>query len=564
MRKILSLCLIFLLIAGMTLAVSAQSGASSAQSQATVSPDGSCHVSFTMTLTLEQATDLNFPVHKDAQNITVNGTPASVSDGRDLTMVSLNAITGNGIGIFTVTVVYDLPAVVSSEDGGMMLNLPILSGFSLPISEFSFAITLPGTTDQTPAFSSGYYHETIMEHLQVTVEGNTIRGNSIGVIKDHETLTMTLAVDEAMFPDPAITARMMNMLDLFTVIIVILAIAYFFVFMRPPIRRPQPRYTAPEGMTAGEAGRWLTGDSVDLSLLVVSWAQMGYLRITYENAERITLVKRMDMGNERSVFENQVFRALFGRRTSLDATGSHYARLCRDVKMKTRRPKDVFHRRSGNPHLFRILCVLAAFLTGVMLGGTFAPHSLLLRCLTGIFTGTLAVLIQMGAAKLILRQRQMLHIGLLCCLVWLGISVLCGDWLMGISMVIFQFLAGLGLAYGGRRSETGSYNMHQLLGLRTHTRTVDNQELNRLMKMNPGYFHNIAPYALAMNTDKAFARRFGNIRIPECSYLTDGRSRQFSASEWMELLRKTVKAMDARSQRLPSKQQTTRQRRNPQ
>ena len=560
MRKLFSLCLVLLLISGLSLAVSAQSGAESAECSTVISKDGSCHVSFTMTLHLEQTTDLQFPVPTGAQNVTVNGTAASFT-GRDPLQVSLNPITGNGIGTFTVTVAYDLPTLIHSEKEGLVLKLDILSGFSLPISKFSFSVTLPGTPAQTPTFLSGYYPETVMEHLTVETEGNTIRGSYIGTIFDRETLTLTLPADESMFPDPTITARMMSLVDLVTVIVMVLAIIYFFVFMRPHIHRPQPRYTAPEGVTAGEVGRWLTGDSMDLTLLVVSWAQMGYLRIVYENEERVLLHKRMDMGNERSVFENQVFRALFGRRTALDATGSHYARLCRDVRLKTRRPKDVFHQRSGNPHFFRILCVLAAFLAGIMLGETFALNSVFMQIITGLLAATLAVVIQIGAGKMILRHRRMLYISWAGCALWLTVSLLCGDWLMGIGMVIFQFLAGLALAYGGRRSEIGSQHMYQLLGLRTHTRTAPIQELNRLMRINPGYFHNIAPYALALNTDRAFARRFGNIRVPECSYLTDGRNRQFSPGEWMELLRKTVKAMDARSQRLPTRQVAKRRRR---
>lgn len=559
MRKILSLCLVFLLLSGLTLAVSAQEN--TAKNEITVSEDGSCRVNFTMTLTISAATDLLFPVPSDAQNVTVNGNAATVTAG-DPAMVSLSSITGNGIGTFTIALGYDLPAVVSSEKEGMVLQLPLLSrGFTHDLSAFSFRITLPGKISQTPIFESGYHPpETVMEHLSVKTQGNTIEGSYVGFVFAGETLSMTLPVDETMFPNPAITARMMNLLDLITVILVVLAILYFFVFMRPQLHRPQPRYTAPEGVSAGEVGKWLTGDSVDLTLLVLSWAQMGYLRIRYESDSKVLLNKRMGMGNERSVFENQVFKVLFGNRTTLDATGSHYARLCRDVKMKTRQPREVFHPRSGNPHLFRILCVCAAFLTGVMLGDTFAPNSLILRLLTGVFTAALAVVIQAGAGKLILWQRRMLHLSWLACGIWLLVSVLCGDWLIGTGMVIFQFLAGLALAYGGRRSELGSQHMYQLLGLRTHTRTAPADELTRLMRINPSYFHNIAPYALALNTDRAFARRFGKIRVPECSYLTDGRDRQFSPLEWMELLRKTVNAMDARSQRLPSNQSTSRQR----
>lgn len=552
MRKLICLCLVAVLTAGLVFAVSAQSDA---ESSITVSEDGSCRVSFTMTLTTDSALHLEFPIPAAAEKVTLNGNDINPTARQNAKFVDLSSITGSGAGTYRITVAYSLPSVLSTEEDKLILNLELLCpGFLHELSAFSFTVTLPKKPSHQPMFESGYYRESTMEHLQAKVDGSTIRGSYIGTVQDSETLTLTLEVDETMFPKPAITARVISLLDLVTIILVALAIVYFFVFMRPSLKRSPVRYTAPEGVTAGEVGRWLTGDSVDLSLLVISWAQMGYLRIQYESDQRILLNKRMKMGNERSVFENQVFKALFGLRTTLDATGSHYARLCRDVRLKTKRPRDVFHPRSGNPHLFRILCVLAAFMTGVMLADTFAPHSIALRVITGIVTGILAVIIQIGAGKLILRQRKRLRISLLGCGVWLTVSLLCGDWLIGIGMVLFQFLAGLALAYGGRRSEMGSYNMTQLLGLRLHTKTVPAQELTRLMKMNPGYFHNIAPYALAMNTDRAFAKRFGNQRIPECAYLTDGRSHQFSATEWIQLLRRTVNAMDARSQKMPTRQ----------
>ena len=57
-----------------------------------------------------------------------------------------------------------------------------------------------------------------------------------------------------------------------------------------------------------------------------------------------------------------------------------------------------------------------------------------------------------------------------------------------------------------------------------------------------------------MSADRMFARRFGRMHLPECTYLTDGRTRQLTATEWNELLRRTVNALDARAKRLPIEQ----------
>ena len=72
-----------------------------------------------------------------------------------------------------------------------------------------------------------------------------------------------------------------------------------------------------------------------------------------------------------------------------------------------------------------------------------------------------------------------------------------------------------------------------------------------VMKQSPSYFHDMAPYALAMNADEAFARRFRRLRQPECTWLVSGVHGQVSAAEWAKLLRTAVNTLDARARKLP-------------
>ena len=81
-------------------------------------------------------------------------------------------------------------------------------------------------------------------------------------------------------------------------------------------------------------------------------------------------------------------------------------------------------------------------------------------------------------------------------------------------------------------------------------RSVSKTELQRLLKLNPNYFYELAPYALALGLDKTFARRFGRLRMPECTYLIKGSNGQMTASEWAALLRQTVDKLNARSKRV--------------
>ena len=66
-------------------------------------------------------------------------------------------------------------------------------------------------------------------------------------------------------------------------------------------------------------------------MMVFTWAQLGYLLIQTDSGGKVLLHKRMDMGNERSLFENKIFALLFGSRQAVDATGYPYAKLSRKV-----------------------------------------------------------------------------------------------------------------------------------------------------------------------------------------------------------------------------------------
>ena len=365
---------------------------------------------------------------------------------------------------------------------------------------------------------------------------------------------MVLPVDQAMFPHSARQEKILETIHTICYVLLVLAGVYFFLLMRPNFQDPSVRTTAPDGIPAGEVGVWLTGQSMDFTLLVISWAQLGYLRIEVVSPTRVLLHKRMEMGNERSPFENKHYRNLFGRRTTVEGTGGHYARLARHVARQTGRLRDVYAASPIHILVFRLICTLSAMLGGAVLAGDIASAGVGTRILLGLLTGVLAWLIQEGAGHILLRQRATFWLGVAAGAVWFVLSLFTGTWLTSGFMILLQSIAGLAAAFGGRRTLPGQQNLSQLLDLWLHFQLSPKENLLRLMKVNPNYFYNLAPYALAMNADRNFARRFGRMHLPECAYLTDNRNRQLTAAQWNELLRKTINALDAKAKRLPFEQ----------
>ena len=553
MKRIGILLMLVLCCVGLCMPAWAWSGAEQVRSETTVSEDGSCSVVLTATIHLEEPVQSPvFPVPKNAENITLNGSPATVHTAAASRMVSLKDVTGGSAGDWTIAISYDLPSVVAStKKDGLVLTLPILSGFPYPVTELSFSVTLPDDVPERPSFTSAYHQAEIQSFLEITVSGKTITGRTLEPLKDHESLTMTLPVDEKMFPETARTARVLSYMDLAIAAVALVAVVYYLLALRPVLPRRPLQATAPDGLSAGDMPLWLTGRGMDLSMLVITWAELGYIRIQVEDSGRVLLHKRMEMGNERSIFENRCYRDLFGRRRIVDGTGAHYAQMVRTVAKKAPRSKEVYRSGSGSGKVFLALCAVAAVLSGIGMAGAFAAYSTVLRVFLAILLGIMALLLQAGGRCLLLRKRMPLWIALGCGALWLILGVWSGEWLTAVLMVLFQFAAGLAGAYGGKRTELGQQTLEQILGLRRFMRTASKPELQRLLRSDPAYFHELAPYALALGVDKTFAKRFGRLRLPECTYLVGPARGQMTAAEWAQLLRITVSKLDARAKRLP-------------
>ena len=162
----------------------------------TVSNDGSCQVTMTVTLHIDQAEEkITFPVPKEATNVTLNGNRVGTEQTGSARLIDLSKILGGMTGDFSFTVnytLYDLVQQISADE--LQLSLPLLSGFGYPVDQLQFSITMPGTLSVRPNFYSGYHQKNIEKDLTYSVSGATIAGRSWHELKDHETLVMTLAV----------------------------------------------------------------------------------------------------------------------------------------------------------------------------------------------------------------------------------------------------------------------------------------------------------------------------------------------------------------------------------
>ena len=556
MRKIWLFCVTVLLVLALTVSASAAVSAPKISFFATVSQDGSCQVTQSVTLRLDQvAKDLYYPVPSQATNVTVNGSMVSSRVSDNVRQVRLDRVLGKITGEVSFSISYRLHDVVhADENGALQLQLPMLSGFESAVSLLEFSVTLPGGTRMLPAFSSGYHQQSIEKDLSYRVEGATISGSSVAELKDHETLLLMLTVDEGMFPQSLADTRDWSFGAIAMIVCAVLALLYWLLTLRFVPWRREDATEPPEGLTAGELGCILHMQGTCLPLTVYTWAQLGYLQVQVDRKGRVLLQKRMDMGNERKESERRLFAKLFGRQSLVQTTSSRYAELTLAVEKKPSGIREQIHAKSGNPTVFRALASGIGLFGGVCVAIAISGGAVLqifLILLLGALGAVSGWVLQSWAGSWNHTHRRQLYLcgGVL--VLWLLLALVSGMWAVVAGMLAGLLLAGVLFAWAGRRTEVGRQQIAQLRGLQRYLRTVNKQELQRICQTDPDYFFRLAPYAMALGVGSTFAKRFGGLRLEGCGYVSTPRELQMTAGEWLTVLEQGVDAMNDRARRLP-------------
>ena len=555
MKKLTIFTLLLCLILAMPLGAWAAPKTAYVSSDTQFATDGSCQVTLTMTLLLDNTDTLSITLPAEATDITLDGTTDYQLETESDQLILQVPVSAPGTR--KLTICYRLKGLVTSTKEATTLTLPILSGLDFPVNHLDFSVTLPEPVSATPVLESGYYQQNLASILEYTTDGTTLTGKTKTALKDRETLVMTLEIPKNYFHAAPRSFQLPDGWELTMLILISLSILYFLLTLMPKFPGSPRRATVPDEIHAGDVGTCLTGCGTDLTMLVLSWAQMGYILIEMDHKDRVTLHKQMEMGNERSSYEIRWFKSLFGQRTMVDADSYHYAKLCRKLAAKSPIRNQLYDRKSGNPAIFRGLCCIAGMVAGLHMGlsavestGAKTLLGMVFACLCGIFS----FFIQSGGKCLPLREKTPLWTALICSGIWIGLSGLCGDANRAVPMVIFQFVAGIAAAYGGKRSEMGLMCLRQIRGLRRHMTTATTFDLQQLLQKNPYYFYEMAPYALTLGVDRIFARRFGKMLLPEDSFLQCGAARSMTAAQFAARLRKAADVLNQRQKRLPYEQ----------
>jgi hypothetical protein len=543
---------------------SAESAASRVDLMCTVNSEGDCLVTMNVTLFLDQSFEsLSFPLPANAKDISLNQSIASTRKTDSAVLVDISRYTKGYIGQLPLVFNFTIPNAVKVDreqevklgtERRIMLTIPMLCGFELPVQQLSFIINMPSADmPNPPYFTSIYRQESVGSDLSYNIDKNQIIGASKRALNDHDGITMTMVVPKEMFPTVSTYVREGNPEITPMLIFAGLALLYWLLFLRTlPIVRSRTS-TAPEGITAGELGCRLTLSGGDLTMMVFSWAQLGYLMIYMDDNGRVLLQKRMDMGNERNAYENKIFKVLFGKRRVVDATGMGYAKLCRKVAAYVPQERNMHKGNSGNMKIFRGLACGSMVFCGICVAMNMSEIPvlyILMSIVLSVFGAVSAWLIQDVAYRTHLRGKVPVYIGFVCLLIWLLLGWLCGQIWIPLCCCLGELLMGYFAAYGGRRSDLGRHDAAQVLGLRRYLKKLPREDINRLLENDPDYYFNMAPYALAMGVINPYSRTFSRRKLDQCPYLMTPVTEKRTAEEWGHLMADAADLMDALSRQM--------------
>ena len=564
-KRLAALILVGMLLSCLMIPVSAQSAASKIDSYITITPDGTCMVNLSVTLHLDGSTEsLSFPLPAGAKNITLNKGSVRTDKAADAILVDVSKLVSGLNGDFTMQFDYELPQILTLyeeenlkdkliEEKKLQLTLPLLCGFAYPVENFSFVINFPNKIIDEPHFSSVYRQSSIESDMPFVVDGNMITGSTTTELQDHDGLTMTMVTAQEMFPSVNIYQREGNPEIIPMSVFAGLALLYWLIFLRTA---PMIRYrnaSLPGDITAGEIGCRLTLAGGDLTMMVLSWAQLGYLLIELKPNGRVILHKRMDMGNERNLFEIRIFSDLFAGHKAMDATGYQYAKIARRVDHMIPGEKTMCKDGKGSMKIFRGLACMVQLFCGICVAmnmTTIRVLQVILAVILAVFGLLSAWQIQEIAYRTHLRGKLRVYIALVLMLLWVVLGLIAGQVWIPLCAVLGQFLFSYFAAYGGRRNDLNRHDAGNILGLRRFMKKIDKGDMERLSRQNPYFFYDYVPYALAMGVLKPFAKNFGDQKLDLCPYMITGIRKRKSAAQWALIIRKMADRMDYRKDRM--------------
>lgn len=443
---------------------------------------------------------------------------------------------------------YTMTGLVAGAEASQVLTLPLLSLQDYRIGKLTFTVVLPEEFAGQPRFSSGYYGSLVEDLILYNLGSSSIAGYVNEIMRDNDTLTMTLSLPEGYFAGNYRQSSLGTVLTVFAWLALAVAAIYWFMTLRNPGLHVQARTLPPDGVNPGDVPFLLAGGHADFNMLVSHWAVLGYLSIFVSKSGHVILRQKMPMGNERRSFERKLFDLLFAEDGVCDGASLRYKRVGEKAMEVLPRywSRRMFEKRSGSPLLVKALCALACALACVVAMDAVAPEKLHGLFLLISFIAGLAMcyLMVQACGAWFLNDWLWTGVGMGCGLMLLIVGGMGGATGIMLPAVALSVFLGWQTCHGGLRSPWGDEILGQTLGFRRFLLHATDQNVQQLLRRDPQYFYRILPYAQAMGQAKRFVTLFHDCRLEPCQWYESARSTPTTAASFYDHYADTLDMLD--------------------
>lgn len=555
MRRILCILFTVVLLIIPAQAAIAQYDASDLTVTYTVAEDGSYTASASLNLAFSSAdTSLQLPLGTSVQSASCSGYRTSLSTAKDGT-VWLTISTGTGFllpGSYSITWSGDLTYETDPDANTTEVTLDLLCAqWPGTVSNINFSIALPSDQALTNLqLTSGYYGELSGDAVTLTQETASITGSVSSQLLDHESLTLSFTAPNQYFKTPPAILTAFSFSGLVVPILCVLLLAYWFMTLRSPRTSCRTQMVPPDGVCAGDVPYLMFGNRPAAHLTILQWASLGYLTFFNTRSGVVALERSMGMGNERKPYERKLFLSIFSHAFTISAAETNLRRQCESIEkpLAGHWRRRIFDRSSGSPGLLQfgaaLCCAISGFRMGIAFNGVLLGLLLAIVCL---FAGLLIVY------GVLLFRRRTSRVITICAVAALCAMLLASNFAgirfgMLLSCIVCCF-AGFVTAHGGLRTSAGNDLLARLRSLRRFLTSAEPKQLKRLLHQDPQYFYRMLPFAEALGVGKAFANRFGTMRMEPCEWYRTGETNPITAPEFYAEFRTAVNAMRGKSKK---------------
>ena len=369
-------------------------------------------------------------------------------------------------------------------------------------------------------------------------QGSVAAGMVNEIMRDNDTLTMTLTLPEGYFAGRYGESKLSPVMTVMIFLLLAGVVAYWYTTMRNPALRVHARTLPPDGVNPGDIPYLLAGGDADFNMLVSHWAVLGYLSFYVSKSGHVMLRRRMSMGNERRTFERRLFDLLFGGGDMVDGASIRYKKVGEKAMQVIPRywSKRLYEKRSGSPFLARVLCALAAAMSSVVAMDAVAPQKLhgLFMFVSFIAGFAMCWMIFRACGAYYLNDWIGTGVGIGCGLLLLIVGGVGGATVTMLPCVAVSAFIGWQTIHGGLRRPYGDEVIAQTLGFRRFLYNSADHHLMQMLRRDPQYFYKILPYAEAMGQGRQFVAQFHDCQLEPCQWYESARSIPTTASAFYD------------------------------